>query len=115
MESLKLPSNFWNTGPLCQAHGGSSSAFECKACKLALPPRILLDLKTVWVPFEANIWNSLIQKCDDLPRFSSGEEVKDFIQFNSERLSRRRLNWVEHSEAWAKEEFVKGVGRSLKW
>lgn len=115
MEPIKLPDGFWNTGPLCRMHGGSSSGFECKACKLGLPDRMVLELKAVWVPFEVNIWNNLSNKCPDLPRFASGEEVKDFIQFNSQALSRRRLQWVEHSETWAIEEFIKGVGRSLKW
>ena len=116
MEPTKpLPTDFWHFGPLCKAHGGSSSISECKACKLSLPYRVL-RVNAVWVPFEVqNFWTSRMRKCEDLPRFSSGEEVKDFIQFNNQALATRKLQWVEHTEPWAIEEFTKGVGRSLKW
>src|SRR5882724_9825008 len=113
MEPIKLPTDFWNTGPLCKGHGGSSSAFECKACKLALPYRMV---STVWVPFEVlDSWQVKMRKCNDLPRFTSGEEVKDFIQFNNQALALRKLQWIEHSEVWAMSEFIQGIGRSLKW
>ena len=110
----KLPNDFWETGPLCIIHGGTASRNSCKACSLALPPRIIIT--KVWVPFQVfDPSMQILTKRMDLPRFASMEEVKDFIQFNNQALSRWLLQWTEHDEPWALEEFSKGIGRLPKW
>jgi len=110
-----LPDDFWKHGPLCKAHGGTSSMIECKACRLSLPYRVEV-VASIWVPFQVcNKWDVAMRKCDDLPRFSSKEEVKDFIQYNSIELAYRLVQWVEYTDKWAFDEYLLGVGRLPRW
>jgi hypothetical protein len=73
---------------------------------LALP-------KSVFVPFEI-LPNGKEVKCDTLPRFVDPEDVKTYISANSARLSRRKLQWREHSEINLIREYVEGVGDSSR-
>jgi hypothetical protein len=81
-----------------------------------MPPRYVAPVNTIWVPFQVeNRWDVKMRKCDDLPRFASMEDVKDFIQFNAVELGTRLLQWVEYGELWAFEEYAKAVGRLPSW
>lgn len=65
-------------------------------------------IAAVFVPFEVG-FDGLERKRDDLPRFLTAEEVKQFLQRNR-KLAKYRLTWKMHSERDLIEEFVKGVG-----
>lgn len=68
--------------------------------RLALPT-------AVFVPFEfaGGTWF----KRDDLPRFIETEEVIRYLQSHP-RLSAHMLEWREHSEKDAIDEYVAGMG-----
>lgn len=67
----------------------------------------------VFIPFEKRM--GILQKRDDLPRFSTTSEVVDFLKNNPEVNQRNgkpvQLQWICHDEAWAVREFHMEVGR----
>lgn len=77
---------------------------------------LVRKIESVWVPFEMRTpsdgsQDSTGNLCSDIPRFLHPQECKDFIQFNNRRLGRRLIQFREHTEEWAKQEYAKGVGR----
>lgn len=68
--------------------------------RLALPT-------AVFVPFEFT--DGAWLKRDDLPRFIETEEVIRYLQSHP-RLSAHTLEWREHSEKDAIDEYVAGMG-----
>ena len=61
----------------------------------------------VFVPFE--LVNNAWIKRDDLPRFVESEEVIRYLQSHP-RLAAHMLEWREHSERDAIDEYVAGMG-----
>lgn len=72
----------------------------------------LHPITSVWVPFEilAGDRDDGGRKCDTLPRFATAEDVKRYLSINSNRLSRRKLQWREHTEKDLIKEYIAGVG-----
>jgi len=64
---------------------------------------------SVWVPFEC-FPDQTEKKCDDLPRFATPGEVRDYIQTHGQQLAARQLQWREHFEREYIEEHRAGVG-----
>jgi len=64
----------------------------------------------VWVPFECFL-DGTEKKCNDLPRFTSVRELRDYLRDHNQRLRARRLQWREHFEKEYLEEYRAGVGR----
>jgi hypothetical protein len=65
--------------------------------------------RTVWVPFEM-LPDKTERKCNDLPRFATIGEVREYLRIHNQRLSARLLQWREHSEKEYIEEYEAGVG-----
>lgn len=64
----------------------------------------------VWVPFEISADERYERKCDDLPRFLTQKEVKDYLSLHSVRLAHRKLQWREHFEKEMIDEYILGIG-----
>lgn len=63
--------------------------------------------KSVFIPFELK--TAFWEKVYDLPRFVNPKEVIGYLQKNP-NLSSRRLDWIEHFEKEAIDEYVNYVG-----
>jgi hypothetical protein len=64
---------------------------------------------SVFVPFE-RLPDGSDKKRDDLPRFITTEEIRDYITKNSPALSKWLLEWKEHTEKDLIDEYLAGVG-----
>lgn len=77
---------------------------------------LINPVTVVLVPFEIRGQQQV--KRDDLPRFVETQEVIDFMKNNPEIHQRQgrpvHLQWIEHDEAWALEEYHRGIGRK-RW
>lgn len=67
---------------------------------------------TVFVPFQVYpLSKKKERKRDDLPRFLTAEEVKDYISAHP-GLQGQCIEWREHAEKDMVREFIDGIGRS---
>lgn len=65
---------------------------------------------SVFVPFEVFPDNTE-KKCDDLPRFKTTGQVREYLATQGYIVAHRKIEWREHFEKEFLEEYEVGVGR----
>jgi hypothetical protein len=64
---------------------------------------------SVFVPFEV-FPNQTEKKCDDLPRFTSSQEVWEHLKCHGQKIAHRKIEWREHFDKEYLDEYRAGVG-----